>query len=553
MAAAVNRLQAGLPAMDNAIKRTQNILQGGMEEKAGAEVDLAMTGIQQAADGVTEIASQSEAVANQLEDLQQALLKKGVSQSAITKSVEMLKSLKESALHWQDVRDSYNAGTALGTSLQGATTNISQQYQAFNKFLGDSGIYNALGNQTAEAAAGLLGPEAVLATKVTEVVTDVGYALGKGYLAQQDINNAQQTLASLSESRSRITYDIDSLNTSIGQFCAPQTAANPPSSPPPYIPPPVQSSTSTSSGTNWAPWIIGGTLLVGGAIAAGVYAGSSGGGGSSGSAGGSSMGFCYGPIGCTPGGGSNPCGCSLNQLPCSACASGNEMCLTACPGNVRRMTQRQRVRTSLEELGFERFLNSESLSAVGNEHRFAGGYGAGIDQRTSIYHRTAHRRIRANVYSPSYISPLPGVALQDRAGADPGLNGSSLPSFGGQDRAGTASGTGGFSPTVTSMYVPSWSQQFDDHWAVNGTASPSWSGAEPTLAIERQLDSGGSIYGEYTGNYSYRSIGGQSLGAGAECPITNSQLLDFGVGADLNGTADRFIRFQYSLALDDLL
>ncbi len=363
MTAAVNRLQAGLPAIDNAIKRTQNILQGGIEEKARAEVDLAMTGIQQADAGVTEIASQSGAVANQLENLQQVLLTKGVSQSAITTSVEMLKRLKEYALHWQNVRDSYTAGNALGTSLQTATTQISQQYQAFNKFLGDSGIYDALGNQTADAAAGLLGPEAILATKVTEVVTDVGFALGKGYLAQQDINNAQRTLASLSESRSRIMSDIDSLNTSLGQFCAPQTAENPPpSSPPPYFPPlpPVQSSTSTSSGTNWAPWIIGGVLLGGGAIAAGAYAASSGGSGSGGSAGGGgSTGFCYGPIGCTPGGLTNPCGCSVNQLPCSACTSGNETCLTACPANARKMTQQDRVRMTLKEFGFERFFGQQ--------------------------------------------------------------------------------------------------------------------------------------------------------------------------------------------------
>src|SRR5579863_8239553 len=47
MTDAVNRLQSGLPTIDDAIRRTQKVIEGANEERAEAGIDLTMTALDQ--------------------------------------------------------------------------------------------------------------------------------------------------------------------------------------------------------------------------------------------------------------------------------------------------------------------------------------------------------------------------------------------------------------------------------------------------------------------------------------------------------------------------
>jgi hypothetical protein len=430
-----------------------------------------------------------------------------------------------------------------------------------------------------EAVADLAAPEAI----VGKTLADIGTESYEGYLSERDLSVALRNVQALADAANRITKITDNLEDEISAHCNTQTSQNqqqqtPPSSSVPYIPPPpsVISSTSASNGagassggSSAVPWIIGGVVVVG--VVAGVaYAsGAFNGGSSSSSSGtGSAPTFCHN-------GGPN-CG-----MPCSPPGSdcpglGGGLCLdcntpfacsppAACGGAIRKPLRPNRERLTLEEIedikmslkehSFERFLKDESLRAIGTEHPFASGYGAGIAHHVSRGHRAGSRRFGGNAYSISSISSMPGVGLQGVSGAalgGNGFNGSSLPGTGGQNRTGeTASGV--FNSSIASAYVPSWSQSIDDDWTINGTASPSWSGVEPTLTIERKLGSGGRLYGEYSENYSYQALGGQIVGGGAECRLTDRQELNFDTGVGVNGNSSTsYVRFGYTFDLDRL-
>lgn len=262
------RMRAGLPAQDEAIRRTQE------------QLDSARAGVKESVQEAQMLALKEAAGAavHQLDYIREAkaaIAKSAASNATRLKWLGYLDKIKDAADKVQNLTSSGAAGANLGAAIRDNQLTLSN----FAKELEGSGISDELGKAAAMAVA---GPAGGLAVEVAISARDAIAAGWNLYNNASEADAAQRNLDQMRQARSAIDsrlYQIDEILTSAESKCTPPPVQpqdrimtqSPAGDPPPYTPvPPATSAAALTKHKGGGGGAVLGVLLVG-IAGAGVY------------------------------------------------------------------------------------------------------------------------------------------------------------------------------------------------------------------------------------------------------------------------------------------
>jgi hypothetical protein len=539
------RLQRGMPTLQDAIDRTDKMREQASEEDLKVARESALEALKVSwdmMDGTLTQIGQASKMLQASPSCRQEFLK---SEDAVHNAKSALSSVEL-------LSDAYNAGNATGQALENSASALSNQTAAAKELFRN--LFEECAMTQIKRLSTQLGAQARVALELADslpkaIASNIEGATNayQGLRLKSDVN-------AMRDVQGQLEVQIQLLDNSLNLRCVTQAAQ--PSQSQPFFPPPEAAapaytppppSPSASSGSHWGWWLLGGAVLIGGGAAAAVAASGgsgSGGGGSSSACGPSAVVECLcGDINCVGNGG-------LCQGPCSApdgssCGFeglGTCGCSGACAATRNDgRSELTRLRLALEQSGLAPYRRGhEALLALGKEHLTSGS------GRSRLGHSGGHRRIGRGVYALSMQSS--GI------GAGMGSGGAyfASPSAGdqtGRSGAPIARGTG----YNGSMPDPLWPMQIDEDWSVGVTPNAAWAGAmpvvSPTFLAERKFGSYCSVYGEDSGGYSVRV---HTIGGGAECAFGDRQQVNFDASTGVSGIYAGRFSVGYTIDLDNL-
>lgn len=230
----VTQLQSGLPAMDEAIRRTEAQLDAARQASINADaaareraIDAAKSEVQSA---IGDFVGNALTLRRRVEALRRAGLARGARRELLEQAKdaqEILEQLQKMQSYWSDAQQLIavgGAGYQTGVELRTAARSFAQDVTRINELFVNTGIWDALG----ENLSGSFGPFGSLAFRAARAAMDIGFSVAESALSESEYLTASRHLDVMRAQRSRIESRIFDMQQVMAN-CAPmpQTSSSP--------------------------------------------------------------------------------------------------------------------------------------------------------------------------------------------------------------------------------------------------------------------------------------------------------------------------------------
>jgi hypothetical protein len=219
------RLAAGLPVQRDAIDRTRAQLASARDDVRESSEQTRKTLVKAARDESLSLSKEILTSGKVLRIRVAALKGSGMPVEGRRRWLEAMDTLAGSAGAMEKLGEAGKSGYAAGVEFRENARTLSEDLRRANKLFVDSGIAEQLGETLSESAGGPLGAFVFRAAKLS---IDVGVAVGRGAIGEEEYRRALDSLDTMQTQYNRAEDELKALDADLARYCRTKDTAAPP-------------------------------------------------------------------------------------------------------------------------------------------------------------------------------------------------------------------------------------------------------------------------------------------------------------------------------------